>query len=79
MTIQEVKNKAKFICEHTDPSGKPINGYYDAKEDMYYITYDASTTRDHSEFVTSKKGNDIKNDVLFDPFSELKLIRGTSS
>jgi hypothetical protein len=74
MTIEEVKNKAKFICEHIDPAGKPINGYYDENEDMYYITYDAEITRDKKEYVTFKKSCDIKDDMLFDPFSEFKSI-----
>jgi len=74
MTIEKVKTKAKFICEHTDPSGKPINGYYDESEDMYYITYDAEITRDKKEYVTFEKGSDIKDNILFDPFSELKMI-----
>lgn len=76
MTIDEVKKKAEFISEHIDPSGKPINGYYDKKEDMYYITYDAEVTRDKTEYVTFKKGSDIKDYLLFDPFSELKIING---
>ena len=75
MTIHEVKNKAEFICEHIDPSGKPINGYYDKNEDMYYITYDAEVTRDKTEYVTYQKACDIKDNLLFDPFSELKMIR----
>ena len=74
MTIEEVKNKAKFLCEHIDPSGKPINCYYDKKDEMYYITYDAEVSRDNIEYVTLKKGNEIKDNVLFDPFSELKII-----
>jgi len=74
MTIKEVKEIATFICEHIDPAGKPINGYYDKNEDMYYITYDAEITRDKEEYVTFKKGSDIKDNVLFDPFSELKII-----
>ncbi|MBT5934605.1 hypothetical protein [Sulfurimonas sp.] len=76
MTIEEVKNKATFVCEHVDPSGKPINGYYDIKEDIYYITYDSEVTRDKTEYVTFKKGSDIKDNLLFDPFSELKIING---
>jgi len=74
MTINEVKQKAKFICEHTDPSGKPINGYYDENEDMYYITYSPEATRDGQEYVTYKKGSDIKDNLLFDPFSEFKMM-----
>jgi hypothetical protein len=74
MTIKEVKKIATFICKHIDPAGKPINGYYNESEDMYYITYDAETTRDKKEYVTFKKGSDIKDNVLFDPFSELKMI-----
>ena len=75
MTIEEVKIKAKFICDHIDPSGKPISGHYDESEDMYYITYNSEATRDNKEHVGSQKGSDIKDDVLFDPFSELKVIR----
>lgn len=74
MTISEVQSKAKFICDHIDPSGKPIQGYYDKSEDMYYITYSSSVTRDHKEYVTCKKSCEIKDALLFDPFSELKLI-----
>ena len=74
MTINEVKNKAAYICEHIDPSGTTINAYYDNEEDMYYITYDAEVTRDGLEYVTFKKGSNIKNNLLFDPFSELKII-----
>jgi len=74
MTISEVKNKATFICEHIDPSGKPINGYYNKEEDMYYITYDAEITRDKTEYVTFKQGDKIKDNILFDPFSEFKMI-----
>ena len=76
MTIKEVKAKAKFICDHTDPSGKPISGYYDESEDIYYITYNPEARRNNKEFVTSKKGSEIKDDLLFDPFSELKMIIG---
>ena len=75
MTIEEVKVKAKFICDHIDPSGKPIAGYYDENEDIYYITYNPEVTKDKKEFVTFKRGCDIKDDVLFDLFSELKMIR----
>ncbi len=39
-----------------------------------HITYDAETTRDKKEYVTFKKGCDIKDNLLFDPFSELKMI-----
>jgi len=74
MTIAEVKTKAKFICKHIDPSGKHIDGYYDEKEDMYYITYDANNTKDNKEFIISKKGSTIKDNILFDPFSEFKMI-----
>jgi len=74
MTINEVKQKAKFICEHTDPSGKPINGYYDENEDMYYITYSSRVTADGKEYITSKKGSNIKDNLLFDPFSEFKMV-----
>lgn len=74
MTINDVKNKAKFICEHIDPSCKPINGYYDESEDKYYITYDAKVTRDKTEYIIVKKGAAIKDNILFDPFSEFKLI-----
>ncbi|RLA84621.1 MAG: hypothetical protein DRG78_00960 [Epsilonproteobacteria bacterium] len=77
MTINEVKNTAKFICNHIDPTGKPITGYYNTKEDTYYITYDAKVTSDKTEYIVSKKGTDIKDDVLFDPFSELKMINST--
>jgi len=31
LTIEDVKNRAKFICEHIDPSGKPINCFYNEK------------------------------------------------
>jgi len=41
---------------------------------MYYITYDINNTRDKKEFVMSKKGSTIKDDVLFDPFSEFKMM-----
>ena len=74
LTIEDVKNRAKFICEHIDPSGKPINCFYNEDTDIYYITYDAEVTRDKEEYTVSKKGCDIKNDILFDPFSELKMI-----
>ena len=76
MTIHEVKKKAKFICEHIDPSGKPINGYYDENKDVYYITYNPEVTRDGKEYITFKKGSEIKDNLLFDPFSELKIING---
>jgi len=74
MTIDEVKKKAKFICKHTDPTGKPINGYYDENEDMYYITYNPEVTRNGKEYVTYQKGSDTKDNLLFDPFSEFKMI-----
>jgi len=74
MTIIEVKKKAKFICEYTDPTGRPINGYYDENEDIYYITYDSSVTDNKKEYVTFEKACNIKDNLLFDPFSELKMI-----
>ena len=76
MTINEVKHKAKFICNHTDPTGKPIKGYYDENEDMYYITYDSEATSDGKELVLFQKGSAIKDKLLFDPFSEFKMING---
>jgi len=74
MTIKQVKETAELICEHVDPSGKPICGYYDEKEDIYYITYDAKVMRDKKECVIFKKAIDIKYNLLFDPFSEIKMM-----
>lgn len=74
ITINEVKKQAKFICSHIDPTGIPIDGYYNAAEDMYYITYDAEVREDKKEHVVFQKGSDTKDYLLFDPFSELKMI-----
>ena len=74
LTIQDVKEKAEFICEWTDPIGIPINGYYNREEDMYYITYDPEVTQEKKEHVIYEKGENIMDNLLFDPFSELKMI-----
>jgi len=74
MTINELKKRAKSICEHMDPSGKPIDGYFDENENMYYITYSPEVNRDGKEYVAYKKSSDIKDNLLFDPFSEFKMM-----
>ena len=69
MTIDEIKKTMQFICNHIDPRGRPIKGYYNIDEDIYYII-----DEENNSFM-SRKGSQIEDYLLFDPFSELKLIR----